>query len=346
MQWDLATAPSNINTHKLLAFAENTLVCLMCSWNSRLISGGENVGNLSAAGLYFRVALIYSGFCKRVFQATGWTLRDVGGLNWSTPILEINDTHEKTIWTGVFIPSSRNFEKGKTYMKQFRRTPVTLLAKKRSNHTYDTLSIQLYHKPSGSAGQRILITIPKEDVEQYKLKMGMKVNVVVEIRLDGKPHPTPYARFPAIGPFPDWPNLNTLAIILEWKDENDKDKAWKSLPIQTSFLFNKPKKNEVGYGKPEAPFLAGPYKKVSALVSGLMNYQWTGTPAYWSYPSSFMRVQDCYADHYTQTLEITTAKPWKMAPLRLLSRAEMERQLDTKYRISNPDGSITRLAMG
>lgn len=46
------------------------------------------------------------------------------------------------------------------------------------------------------------------------LVAGMKVFVVCEVTLDGKPHPTPYARLPTVGPFSDWNLVNTIGRFL------------------------------------------------------------------------------------------------------------------------------------
>ena len=45
-------------------------------------------------------------------------------------------------------------------------------------------------------------------------KAGMWLTVVVEIKLDGKEDPIPYARAPTVGPFSDWNLLNAVGKLI------------------------------------------------------------------------------------------------------------------------------------
>jgi hypothetical protein len=77
-----------------------------------------------------------------------------------------------------------------------------------------------------------------------------------------------------------------------------------------------------------------------------MRYNYTGNLPPWVPKTSRFRVLGTFWDHYNQRIETSPAKPWDMAPFRLLSKVEVSQLLDARYRIMHNDGSETRLAMG
>ena len=78
-------------------------------------------------------------------------------------------------------------------------------------------------RPMQVAKGRVVFTINSEKTKDaFKIpipaKDGTVVDVVFEIREDGKPHPRSLVRLPTVGPTEDWDRANSLALCATWKD--------------------------------------------------------------------------------------------------------------------------------
>ncbi|KAN0112941.1 hypothetical protein V8E51_005892 [Hyaloscypha variabilis] len=148
---------------------------------------------LGMAAASFHTAQTFGGFSTRVFKALGWTVANVGGLNWKTPLTETAQSYERVIWTGTYIPMSRIFEQGKTIMKSFRRSAMKI-----SNRigTIQDQNWMVVLQGSSQTNQYVPLRfgIDKEFAQRCGLELGMVVYPVVEIMLNGKAHATPYKR--------------------------------------------------------------------------------------------------------------------------------------------------------
>jgi hypothetical protein len=214
----------------------------------------------------WKAAQVFSSFAQRIFKITGWKLSGISGLNWSTPLTEVV-TYERTIWTGTFLPPSRDFLPGKTLMKIFRR-PAAKIGRTAVDYKGNRTSTLRLLKTSPFTDQtKLHFGISKAIMDSCGLKVGQIVYSVVEIMLNGKSHATPYARLPAVGPFPDWPNLNAMALIIDHKTETD---GWKSIPLENSNFFTEARPGTRGANSEVAPYLSAVYCRTSALNGGLM----------------------------------------------------------------------------
>jgi hypothetical protein len=319
------------------------MVSLCYYWNPKLLRTTSNVVSFGRNGISWKAAQFFAPFSERIFKATGWKLAGIAGLNWTTPLTESSWTRERTIWTGTFLPPSRQYVPGQTMMKIFRRPAVRIGRTAIDSKGHRTSMLRLQHRSRFTDHTRLNFGIEKHIMERCGLKHGQVIYPVVEIMLNGKPHPTPYARLPDVGPFSDWPNLNTMAIIIEYESESD---GWKSIPLHNSQFFTVARPGTLGADSAAAPYLSAVYCRTSALIGGLMRYNYTGSLPPWAPKTSRFRVLDTFWDHYNQRIETSPAKAWDIAPIRLLSKVEVSQLLDARYRIKHNDGSETRLAMG
>lgn len=319
------------------------MVSLCYSWNPKLLSTTSDVVSFGRRGGSWKAAQFFAPFSKRIFQATGWKLAGISGLNWATPLTEFPFMRERIIWTGTFLPPSRQYVPGETIMKIFRRPAVRIGRTHTDARGNRTSILRLQNRGRFTDQTKLYFGIEKHIMERCGLKVVQLVYPVVEIMMNGKPHPTPYARLPEIGPFSDWPNLNTMAIIIEYESESD---GWKSIPLHNSNFFTEARPGTRGADSVAAPYLSAVYCRTSALIGGLMRYNYTSELPAWAPETSRFRVLDTFWDHYNQRLETFPAKAWDMPPIRLLSKVEVSKLLDARYRIRHNDGSETRLAMG
>ena len=315
---------------------------LCYSWNPKLLNGTSDAVAFGRYNSSWKAAQVFPSFSQRVFKTTGWKLAGIRGLNWSTPLTE-RASYERMIWTGTFLPPSREYLPSKTLMKIFRRPAMRIGRTTEDNRGNRTHTLRLL-KTSPFANQtKLHFGISNKIMERCGLENGQMVYPVVEIMLNGKSHATPYARLPDVGPFPDWPNLNSMALILEYKSKTD---GWKSVPLENSNFFTEARPGTRGANSEAAPYLSAVYCRTSALIGGLMRYKYTGTVPDWAPETSHFRVLNTFWDHYNQRMETSPARPWHIAPPRLLTRVEVSKLLDARYRIQHDDGSETRLAMG
>jgi hypothetical protein len=87
-------------------------------------------------------------------------------------------------------------------MKIFRR-PALRIGRTATDHKGNRTSVlRLQHRSRFTDQTKLHFGIEKHIMERCGLKHGQVVYPVVEIMLNGKPHPTPYARLPDVGHFP------------------------------------------------------------------------------------------------------------------------------------------------
>lgn len=332
-----------MHSDALLKIAEHTITTLCYSWNPKLLKSTSDIVAFGRYARSWKAAQVFSILALRIFKATGWKLSGISGLNWSTPLTE-SQTHERTIWVGTFLPPSREYLPGKTLMKIFRRPGVRITSTPFDYKGVTIYFVMLQHRSHSGDQTSLHFGISAKIMERCGLEPGQTVYPAVEIMLNGKSHATPYARLPAIGPFPDWPNLNSMAVILEYESKTD---GWKSIPLENTQFFGVAAPLSKGAKFPEAaPYLSAVYCRTSALIGGLMRYKYTGPLPNWAPETSRFRVLDTFWDHYNQRIETSPAKPWSMVPPRVLTRDEVSKSLDATYKIQHGDGSETRLAMG
>jgi hypothetical protein len=325
----------------LLRIAEHTIVTLCYSWNPKLLKSTSDVVAVGKHASSWKAAQVFPAFAQSIFKIADWKLSGISGLNWTTPLTEVGG-YERTIWTGTFLPPSRDFLPGKTLMKVFRR-PALKIGKYVDSKGGQIHTLRLLTRNYSSVQTKLHFGITKAIMKRCGLEVGQTVYPVVEIMLNGRPHATPYARLPAVGPFPDWPNLNSMAVIIIYESKTD---GWKSVPLENSNFFTEAAPGTRGANSEAAPYLSAVYCRTSALIGGLMRYKYTGPIPPWASEVPQVRVLNTSWDHYTQRMELSPAKPWSMAPPRLLTRDETSKLLDARYRIRRNNGPDIRLVMG
>jgi hypothetical protein len=103
------------------------MVSLCYSWNPKLLGTTSDVVGFGRNSGSWKAAQFFAPFSQRIFEATGWKLAGIAGLNWTTPLTEFSWTRERTIWTGTFLPPSQQYQPGQAgiHAKAILNNPST-----------------------------------------------------------------------------------------------------------------------------------------------------------------------------------------------------------------------------
>lgn len=208
------------------------------------------------------------------------------GLNWSTPVIRSDMVTQKII-------SWYDKEKGMYLYRTRRRMDV-------SSH------IVGFHWHYSSR-----IAIPEETQQEARFTNGQYVHVTIELKRSShdsrddnpwKPHPFRFVRLPSIGRNPELEKLKSMAIKLEWVDDNG---AWRGCYVERKQLWNKCK-------APNQEILAI-YRKGMLLLSTITQTTYANAPA-WVPIKGDATVHYLQYEHHNQRRVVRaiapTHKPW------------------------------------
>lgn len=204
----------------VLAAAELTFVCLFRCWHPLLLGPDSNLSQTASHWISFRSAKAFNAIMDVVASPvlSGWRPGRIVGLNWQTPII-VGEIAEK-IWC-----TWHDTERRRTVFRCRRR----LIVVKNSNGSIKELKIGLAtHSP---------LAVPIKLAQEAGITESRQVDVVVEFTDNGEDHEAMFVRFPRLGPNPAFDILRTMAIKIEFADENAN---WKTSVITRSKIWNTP----------------------------------------------------------------------------------------------------------
>jgi hypothetical protein len=151
------------------------------------------------------------------------------GVNQSSPLAEA--AWEKSLWIRTDAVMEIRTEEG-TGMEfvpvaNFRRTTprvLTHIVPQKKGFQLGVLEL-IIHQKHYEGHHNIAFRPYVDKVDGFVApKKNDALQLVFEVRLDGKPHPRSWARLPRVGPFMNWSIADSWALRIEWKDPNGE---WK-----------------------------------------------------------------------------------------------------------------------
>ena len=186
---------------------------------SRYINDKQAARALSLAANLAQKDSSWPGACRRPADpASSERVNSFGasiGMQWSSAWREATFGRGDTlIWTRVINPGR---------YENFRR-PAYLARE----GTHTRILFDLTRKYSVEGSINLSFDMPKSIKEPAA---GTWVYPVFEVRIDGEPHPVPYARVARTGPWSDWHLANTLGVRIEFQRQSGE---WCAMWLQLS----------------------------------------------------------------------------------------------------------------
>jgi len=143
------------------------------------------------------------------------------------------------------------------------------------------------------------IYIPQE----FDLPLGTLVHPIIEMNIDGSPHPQSWTRLPNTGPWFDWNLARSWGLKLQWRANPAEDK-WSCVYLAASQILT-PRSREL-----YEPGAFNTYAQGIAIFRFLrqLRLNQEGRPA-WLYDYGIARLKEAKLDWLTQTIEITDVVP-------------------------------------
>ncbi|KAK5168074.1 uncharacterized protein LTR77_006642 [Saxophila tyrrhenica] len=263
------------------------------------IGAPDSVSRVSKYYVQKADAVVLRKLADQVFERTGWpggcdrstgkkAFGSSAGLNWTSPLTGLRKA--RTIWTKTSIPGQ---------FANFRRTDlVTRVATGGAG----VPSLQVYlkhHTPTNTAWIALLRRDKPWPPE------NSKIHVVLELRLDGKPHTAGLARAPGVGALSDWANANQLGMRIEWQRD---DGVW----VQRQFQLRDD--NEKLAYAPNG--MTQNYNIANGLRGYVLQEQRTLSTEQqeWIWDFGIARVKEVYLDHLDQTIRVRDLPGSRVVP--------------------------------
>ncbi|KAJ4011461.1 hypothetical protein NW752_008460 [Fusarium irregulare] len=273
----LLLLPQGPVPHSFLDIAEFSLVCLMRSWYALLFRPAET-SVIGSYALDYDACLAFSGLMREVSQRTGWNPGRTYGVNWHTPIC----THPRadSQWTSWY---DRNDE---TYVYRTRKKLMV-----RASAT------EIYWQAERKIG------IPTALAREAGFQNGQSVHLVVEVKKRGNEyltHPFRFVRYPPmIGPNPELEKLRSLAVQIQWLDNQGQ---WKAYYLERQRTWT-PLGNT---GIPEI------YRQALFILCNVEQTVYTNPPV-WTMSTAPARIHYLRYDHLAQKMVLQVIQPQQKA---------------------------------
>ncbi|KAL6709950.1 hypothetical protein ACN47E_000735 [Coniothyrium glycines] len=223
---------------------EQVFVCLLGSYQECIFAvptGAMGQNNTLALINLRQAAAFFNDVSGKVFAQTGWisaTSRKgfgvANGANWSSPLLEWNSRSEQTLL--IRTDSMVNYEASEAArpMAAFRRlTPL------RAVYSKGKSALQVFTGPRFSEKSntfKVSLVVPEKDQGLHGPEADAPYHFVIEVLLDGSPHPHSWSRLPEIGRFKNWNQARSLAVRIEWEYPQGSGK-WFSRFVQKNRIW-------------------------------------------------------------------------------------------------------------
>ncbi|PKK41002.1 hypothetical protein CI102_15176, partial [Trichoderma harzianum] len=196
----------------VLTMAEQTVVLLL---NSYMTFTNDTLSPTNSFYPFFQRIQFMRRLVQDLQQRLPWAPNiTLTGLNVETPLIST-----RTFRYISAIPGLQFVESAQTFTRY--RTPIAFSRKDNCACVY-RLSMR-----DGVNKIRVSISIPEADVNSMQIPNNGFL--IFEIMDNGQPHPNPWIRCPAVGPFEDFIQASALGIRFEWYNENQN--TWLSTTV-------------------------------------------------------------------------------------------------------------------
>ncbi|PTB47392.1 hypothetical protein M431DRAFT_102337, partial [Trichoderma harzianum CBS 226.95] len=218
----------------VLNMAEQTVVLMFGSYSPMSLPTNSLMSG--RLGSYYPFISFMRSLRHDLTQRLPWAPSiNLLGLNVATPLAE-----SKKLRLILCTPRIQLTGSIRTFTRY--RTPVSLNTHK-DRQQASSITLNLRH--SGPDYMYIGLSIPWEDINSKNIPSSGFL--VYEIMDDGQPHPSPWIRSPAVGPYEDFIRASTLGMRYEWHDKVQN--VWLSISIHkpgcTAMLIRALKANNV-----------------------------------------------------------------------------------------------------
>jgi hypothetical protein len=293
-------------------------LCLLGTYRSGLVDPPP--GTVSPYSLANTQAAIYC--CQvsdKVFAITGWIAllkRSSGleGANTRSPLDELGERQAKKLWVRTDI-DVKDFETQTSYtMAEFRRCVPRKTTHQKVMNSSNKKCFYLVKIYGPWNDREIAHLLVKDFRVSFKTSetsgethppSGSQVQMVFEVRLDGKPHPHSWARLPKIGPFEDWDQANSWALRYEWEYPEGSGN-WRYGYAQTQRFSERRDFN--------VPGSLSRYAIGVSVLYWLFGADSRSFPKWIHRPAGSVRVVQAVYDYMTQVIHIEPQRPHQLAP--------------------------------
>ncbi|PTD03927.1 hypothetical protein HYE67_003223 [Fusarium culmorum] len=251
-----------------LDIAEFSMVCLFRTWFSALFRPSET----SAVGAYatdFDACIAFSSLMRDVSLRTGWAPGRTYGVNWHTPIQ--TSPRADFQWTSWYLEGKDSY--AYRTRRQIRIHPKTVEI----------------HWQSGRD-----ITIPVALAREAGFEHNQSIHLVVEIKKrNGEylTHPFRFVRYPPqIGLNPELEKLRSMAVRIEWVDEQGN---WKSYYLERQRIWTPLANSNI----PEI------FRQALFIMCNVEQTVFNNPPA-WTLPTAPARINFLRYNHMQQKLVV------------------------------------------
>ncbi|KKY17928.1 hypothetical protein UCDDS831_g06161 [Diplodia seriata] len=293
-----------------------------------------------------QMACFLMTIARPVFARHGWTAGSWNpaygagkGLNWSSPFME-DRFGVRALYLRVTIPN---------VLTSFRRQPfiVGKFEMYKSLHEGTGASKAMVYKKYGSISVKHLSPSGNveysdylnffDDIEAPGPELGQECQLIFELMEDGRRHSVPWCRIPDHFPYEKRNEALSLGIRVEWQ----RDGAWKTKYIQSTYMQNYPRGAVVSTKKGEVQFYAS-YHNAMGLIRYLKGQKIpAGQRETANKDFGIARVQSLRFDNLTQTFVLTEfQQPRAHVSDRKKSKVQMRNELNGLNGVQQIGGSV------
>ncbi|KAK5241820.1 hypothetical protein LTR40_008685, partial [Exophiala xenobiotica] len=314
-----------LEEENLRTVAEQVFTCLFETYTDAVLNFEDKSGNsqddkISDIERYYNdkeASVLLMKLARSAFAKSGWpgckSRQSYGasdGCNWNSPITEWLKG-EKIIWTKLVFPENN--------LGIFQRTPVQVreATGEYGKHNWFYITMEppgLNSLPSRGSFEP---SLPSD----VNLPPGTWVWPVIELTLDGSPHPKSWARLPSKGPWSDWDLANSWAVRIEF----ERDGKWQSLGLVSTNTFRSRTKET------DVPGASNTYAQGVAIPRFLtqMQLDQNGRPD-WQYDYGIARVKEQKLNWLQQTITVHDVQP----PGRIIRTSRMKSTFDMQTELT------------